>query len=267
MSKTKKMRPTEEAYTELQHAYDCYNDHLFEGALPACMITFQREKRTMGYFSANRFVKRVDGTQTDEIALNPEYFALYPMIEVLQTLVHEMTHLWQRHFGTPSRSCYHNNEWADKLENLGLMPSDTGAPGGKRTGQKIADYSIPGGRFERVTKDLLADGFAISWLDRFPVQQLRPPSALPIAYPAALSSPDGDVCVASELDPHEVLFAAAFATPAQMQPALELEIRSHENRSNRDKYTCPSCTISVWGRPKLRVKCADCDALLLPADA
>ncbi len=31
--------PTEEAYTELQHAYDFFNMHLFDGLLPPCMMT------------------------------------------------------------------------------------------------------------------------------------------------------------------------------------------------------------------------------------
>lgn len=65
-------RPTEEAYEELQAAYDYYNDHLFEALLPPCLITFQREKRSMGYFSKSRFIRR-DGVQTDEIAMNPDF--------------------------------------------------------------------------------------------------------------------------------------------------------------------------------------------------
>ncbi|HHN0839147.1 TPA: hypothetical protein ACRN2R_004470 [Pseudomonas aeruginosa] len=66
-------RPTEEAYAELQAAYDYYNDHLFasQERLPACLITYQREKRTMGYFSQARFIRR-DGIKADEIAMNPD---------------------------------------------------------------------------------------------------------------------------------------------------------------------------------------------------
>ncbi|EPG1998235.1 hypothetical protein AAAC05_36005 [Pseudomonas aeruginosa] len=63
-------RPTEEAYAELQAAYDFYNDHLFasQERLPACLITYQREKRTMGYFSQARFIRR-DGIKADEIGV------------------------------------------------------------------------------------------------------------------------------------------------------------------------------------------------------
>ena len=52
--------PTDEAYAELQQAYDHFNGALFNGALPQCLITLQREKRTCGYFSPERFIS-LDG--------------------------------------------------------------------------------------------------------------------------------------------------------------------------------------------------------------
>ena len=135
--------PTAQAYAELQLAFDHYNRELFAGELPPCLITMQREKRSYGYFSSERFVHHHDKSKTDEIAINPAYFAVVPLLEVLQTVAHEMVHAWQFHFGNPSRSGYHNREWADKMEAIGLMPSSTGQPGGARTGQKMADYAIP----------------------------------------------------------------------------------------------------------------------------
>ncbi|MDV5717555.1 SprT-like domain-containing protein [Enterobacter hormaechei] len=93
-------RATERAYSELQQAFDFYNQRLFDGELPDCLITFQRGKNTMGYFSYRRFVAADgSGRMIDEIALNPEYFPVYPLIEVMQTLVHEQCHMWQYHYG------------------------------------------------------------------------------------------------------------------------------------------------------------------------
>jgi len=63
--------PTAQAYAELQAAFDHYNRELFGGELPHCLITMQREKRTYGYFSSERFVHRHDRSKTDEIAINP----------------------------------------------------------------------------------------------------------------------------------------------------------------------------------------------------
>ena len=66
--------PTEEAYTELQKAYDFFNHALFESKLPPCLITLQRKARTYGYFSPSRFEHTQIGTLTDEISMNPDHF-------------------------------------------------------------------------------------------------------------------------------------------------------------------------------------------------
>ena len=156
--------PTQMAYEEMQIAYTHYNLGLFEGKLPDCLITFHRSKpNTFGYFSSNRFV-RLDksGTTTDEIAMNPIHFARRSVRETMSTLVHEMTHLWQQHHGNPSRAAYHNREWGVKMREVGLHPSNTGAAGGKETGQRMSHYIIEGGPFDKVTA-LLAIG--LSWGD------------------------------------------------------------------------------------------------------
>jgi predicted SprT family Zn-dependent metalloprotease len=157
--------PTEQAYTELQQAYDVFNARLFGGSLPPCLITMQRKNRTYGYFSGERW-KNVAGAVTDEIAMNPTHFATRSAAEVLSTLAHEMVHLWQHHCGKPPRRAYHDRQWADKMDAIGLAPSDTAAPGGKRTGQHMSHYIREGGPFQRACAELLAQGFAISWRDR-----------------------------------------------------------------------------------------------------
>jgi len=244
------IRPTEEAYAELQQAYDFYNQALFDGGLPHCLITFQRLKRTYGYFSKDRFGRR-DGRKTDEIALNPEYFAVIAPVEVLQTLVHEMTHLWQWHFGTPSRACYHNTEWADRMEAIGLMPSSTSEPGGKRVGQKMGDYVIAGDKFEMATSRLLADGFEITWLDRYP--------ALP---PARTSSTTRGMSPVVGADASIEQNGVGLPDSAWVAPSTTLAhlIASQKtgDRSNRIKYTCPGCRNNAWGKPKLKLICGEC---------
>ncbi|SUI48840.1 SprT-like family [Salmonella enterica subsp. indica] len=105
------LNPTADTYNELQIAFEHFNKELFNGEIPYCLITLQREKKTYGYFSSKRFVHRTEKTATDEIALNPSYFAVIPEIEIMQTLVHEMAHAWQFHYGKPGRRGYHNKEW------------------------------------------------------------------------------------------------------------------------------------------------------------
>jgi predicted SprT family Zn-dependent metalloprotease len=127
----------------------------------------QRHKGAYGYFAGERFANVADPREvTDEIALNPAHFASRPAAEVLSTLVHEMCHLWQHHHGTPSRTSYHNREWAARMRAVGLIPTDTGLPGGKETGQKMGHLIEPGGRFERACATFLATAGAVLYHDR-----------------------------------------------------------------------------------------------------
>lgn len=243
--------PTDEAYHELQLAYDYFNTRIFEGDLPPCLITLQREANTYGYFSRERFVRR-DGKLTDEIAMNPRYFARTDVTEIMQTLVHEMIHLWQFHRGKPSRKGYHNKEWAAKMEEIGLMPSSTGEPGGAKTGQKMADYVIAGGLFDTYCRDLLGDGFSVSWLDRYPAKVSH--SNLTLGRPGAAGAGNAE----GEPDRPEEGEDGGFA--GQLLDA-------QPQTSNRWKYRCPDeyCRLQVWAKPKAKIKCGEHDLMLNPA--
>ena len=130
-------------------------------------MTLQRKNRALGYFSPKRFGALTEkGLTTDEIAMNPAHFATRTPTEVLSTLAHEMAHLWQEHFGKPSRACYHNKEWAEKMKAIGLHPSATGLPGGKETGQHMTHYILAGGPFAVACEALLSSGYKLVWYDR-----------------------------------------------------------------------------------------------------
>ncbi len=133
----------------MQLAYDYFNEHLFGGALPSCLITLRTHGKARAYFSPNRFEHLQRGDATHEIALDARHFANRTALEVLSTLVHEMVHLRQAEEGKPSRSGYHNRQWVQMMAEVGLIASDTGRPGGKQTGQAMTHYIEPGGRFER----------------------------------------------------------------------------------------------------------------------
>ncbi len=159
--------PTQRTYSSLTAAYDFFNRELFGGQLPSCLITVQRHKSAYGYFSGERFVSIVDPQEvTDEIALNPAHFATRSPEHVLATLVHEMVHLWQHHFGKQPRRSYHDRQWAAKMREVGLIPSDTGEPGGKETGQKMTHYIEQGGPFARACARLLTEQPAMLYHDR-----------------------------------------------------------------------------------------------------
>lgn len=162
----KNIDPTPQSYGPLRQAWKAFNRELFAGALPPCLITLQRRKHSLGYFSGRRF-KSSDGVHlTDEIALNPTYFAGSSTKDVLSTLAHEQAHQWQQHFGKPSRSAYHNMEWARKMREIGLIPSHTGRPGGKMTGPRMSHYIEARGLFDRAAGRLIAKGFELAFVER-----------------------------------------------------------------------------------------------------
>lgn len=229
--------PTDETYSGLEGAFDHFNRELFDNALPRCLITLQRQNTAMGYHWSRKFYDPERNEYIDEIALNPVYFASYPLLELLQTLVHEMTHLWQAHFGKPSRSGYHNKEWGAKMQEVGLMPSSTGQPGGKMTGQKVADYPIEDGPFVHSAARLVATGFTVHWLD---VAGFRKSMQSEDALGASV-----DVSGDSELGEQ-----AATAT----------------NKSKiKYQHLCPTDDgtdrINVWGKPNLSIACGNCGVM------
>jgi predicted SprT family Zn-dependent metalloprotease len=242
----KSTEPTERTYAELKSAYDVFNRDLFDNKLPGCLITLQREKRTYGYFSSARFGNHAGGT-VDEIALNPEYFAITPLMETMQTIAHEMCHQWQLYEGTPGRGRYHNAQWADKMESIGLMPSKTGKPGGQRIGDQMADYPVENGKFAQIVNELSDGGFGISWYDRYtPAQPLY-----------ALHTLDGDESFATG--------PLSVAASNGVQVVTKVPLRNEKNRSNRLKYACPVCEVTVWAKPSLEaiLGCRKCDEALL----
>ena len=66
--------PTRTTYQGLTEAYDFFNQRLFGGRLPRCLITMQRQRGAYGYFAGKRFGTRDGQEITDEIALNPAHF-------------------------------------------------------------------------------------------------------------------------------------------------------------------------------------------------
>lgn len=139
---------TEAQFTAVQNIYQYFNKTLFGDTLNNCLLNFSRKSKAMGFFAPNRWGKENEKANIHEISLNPEFLKL-GIQESLQTLVHEMCHLWQHDHGKPSAG-YHNKEWARKMEEVGLTPSNTGKPGGKKTGKNMADYATEDGIFLEV---------------------------------------------------------------------------------------------------------------------
>jgi hypothetical protein len=155
--------PTKRTYDDFDSAYAYFNKRLFGERLPTCLITVRPHRGAYGSFSPERFGAHGGPETLDEIALNIKHFQQRTPMEIMSTLVHEMVHLEQQHFGHPSRSGYHNREWADLMERVGLTPSDTGAPGGRRTGQRVSHFVRDDGPFAVA---FAARKFTVPYFDR-----------------------------------------------------------------------------------------------------
>jgi hypothetical protein len=166
-------------YRQWQEAWDHFNEHLFDGQVPAKVIVVLLRKASMrGHFAESRYMHRVEQQIfIAEVAMNPDHFIDRDDRGILSTYVHEMVHCWQHMRGSPARRGYHNKEWAAKMKAIGLQPSTTGGVGGKETGQSVSHYIIPGGSFARVCDELLATGFRLNWQSTPHSNERKPPSS------------------------------------------------------------------------------------------
>lgn len=150
--KNKDFTPTSKQFKAFEDAYKYYNKVLFKNELPDVLLNLSRKSKAMGFAAMNQWrskkSEKGDIANLHELSINPEILHM-DLIDIYSTLVHEMAHIWQFVYGKVSRGGYHNKEWADKMIEVGLMPSSTGAPGGKTTGPSMNDYPIEGGVFLR----------------------------------------------------------------------------------------------------------------------
>ena len=167
MRPTKKDQPID-SYLTLEIAYGHFNEALFSGELPTCLITMQRHKGAYGYFHGARLAHHEAPDQlVDEIALNPAGFEGRSTAEILSTLVHEMAHLWQYHYGKPGRGAYHNREWAEKMREIGLTPKSLDQSKADGTGQKVTHTIDVRGKFLQACEDLMEEhGRTVLYRDR-----------------------------------------------------------------------------------------------------
>ena len=250
--------PTEELYLALQSAYEHFNGRLFAYELPHVLFTTQRQKGMMGCFFPNRWAASGSNSKKcHEIAINPLYVSRATLIELMQTLVHEMVHCWQYCYGNPSRGSYHNREWSDKMISIGLMPSSTGAPGGKVVGQNMSDYPAPNGKFIKECVNLLKEKrFNVPWIDRFAISQ----GMLDIERLNQCGS-----TIATALNNISEGIVNQLTTKIDSllgeQNGLVESIAKPINKIKR-KYSCPGCKINVWGKNGLQLRCESCDLCL-----
>lgn len=118
------------AVGQLEKMYNALNADKFDGALPTPIITVQSRPGTWGHCSNSKVWKRKDN---DTYEMNIAAEAVNgPIEEIVDTLIHEMVHLYCRENGIQEVSRggkYHNKRFKELAEAKGLKCVEDGQNG------------------------------------------------------------------------------------------------------------------------------------------
>ena len=141
------MKPTTKmsrAVGQLEKIYNCLNEDFFKGALPVPIITVQSKPGTYGHCSVAKVWQRPDGN-TYELNIAAEVLN-YPIEETLDTMIHEMVHLYCRENGIKETSRggkYHNGKFKAEAEKRGLECYQCGQYGwNTKPSDKLVEYAM-----------------------------------------------------------------------------------------------------------------------------
>ncbi len=141
MKQTTKMS---RAVGQLEHIYNALNTDFFDGALPMPIITVQSKPGTYGHCSVAKVWRRAE-EHTYELNIAAEVLN-YPIEETLDTMLHEMVHLYCRENGIKEVSRggrYHNGKFKEEAEKRGLTCYQCGSAGwNTRPGDNLVEYAL-----------------------------------------------------------------------------------------------------------------------------
>ena len=132
------------AVSQLEHIYNSLNADFFAGELPTPIITVQSKPGTMGHCSVSKIWQRKDD-KTYELNIAAEVLN-YPIEETLDTMLHEMVHLYCRQHDIKEVSRggkYHNKRFEAIAEEHGLTCVPCGQYGWNTTpGDNLVEYAL-----------------------------------------------------------------------------------------------------------------------------
>lgn len=134
---------------ELVRAFAFFNARCWSGTLRLPVFAFFAQPpngRRLGHFLAEAW-QAPDGTRHDEIVVYADLALASGMQAVVETLLHELVHVWQHHHGTPGR--VHNAEWHAEAARVGLV---THGPAGMTSADVgfLAAYAALAPRLDRI---------------------------------------------------------------------------------------------------------------------
>lgn len=226
-------------YKYLNAIAEHFNQRLYARALPSPLFTFKRSMGTLAYFTTNKW-QQTNGLPVGEIVLNPALFGEYSWVSLMKAIAQQQCHMWQHLYGEPSRPGYHNTQWAEKMKEIGLMPTATGKPGGRATGQRIFLYIVPDGKFIRACVELIDGPLRLPISAKWHLSTTQDDNELPINLPVKTRN-------------HLMKTVGRWS-----DDDLLIEQEELKAKKQKLKYICPTCNVSVWGKSGLNLLCQSC---------
>lgn len=143
MKKTDKMS---RAVSQLEHMYNSLNGDFYNFELPAPVITTQSSPRSYGHTTVGKVWQR---KEDDAFELNIAAEVLsYPIEEIIDTILHEMVHIYCRLHGIQETSrggYYHNKKFKEIAETHGCICIMTKSGYNTKPGDNLIEYALQKG--------------------------------------------------------------------------------------------------------------------------
>lgn len=229
---------------ELHTAFNIFNEKYFNGEIPETAITIQsssHQRSAMGWCTTKPvWGDRTGKIQMYEINISAEYLDL-DFFETMDTLLHEMIHLFHRVNGikdTSRNNTYHNKHFRDKALELGFEYASN-----KPDSMHGWTYARLGqAAIEEIGKlDIDKSIFIISRRGSAYFQQVQQ---------LQLENTDGEK---EELSAEEI-------ESIEYTPLGRETVDIMERKPSSFKWVCSSCKISVRStRQVVNIVCGDCN--------
>lgn len=106
------------AICQVEKMYNTINTDIFQGELPIPIITVQSKPGSMGHSTVAKIWRKPGEERTYELNIAAEVLD-YPIEETLDTIIHEMVHLYCREHDIKECSrngVYHNKKFKEEAE-------------------------------------------------------------------------------------------------------------------------------------------------------
>ena len=141
------------------------------------------------------------------------------------------------------------------MEAVGLVPSSTGEPGGKKSGQSVTHYIEKGGLFEQKTTLLIKKGFLLPFVERvkqdvrsYTIEEMKT-IEVP-GKPGLYKTDEGSIIKG---------MAVKSGLNTDGTEIIKVVVDEPERiRHLKARYVCGCHRSSVYGKPGLDIKCNVC---------